>query len=329
MQIRMTEAELAGIVDEAGYGDGGTIAVAVVNGDGTIVRQERGILPDGRPMTCATRVYGASLTKQIAAMCAARFAKEGRIDPSASIRRWFPDLPDWADGVQFHHLVHHTSGFPDEDTLFDRIRDQGETRRTSDTMLAGLRSFSSLTRAPGESYEYSNIGYVCLGRIVELESATPLSAHFDQLVYRPLGMTQSLLWDGPDAHPAGSNPLDPNSPIPHSLGDGGMWATANDLTRWIQAMNADTFGVRDLMMVPGTLNDGQALDYAWGVKVTNEGGVDVCSHGGGWPGSISRMAWIPERDSGFIAFTVDGGESLDRVSELLRETLTAPRFPTP
>lgn len=108
-----------------------------------------------------------------------------------------------------------------------------------------------------------------------------------------------------------------------------MWTTANDLTRWIQAMNADTFGVRDLMMVPGTLNDGQALDYAWGVKVTNEGGVDVCSHGGGWPGSISRMAWIPERDSGFIAFTVDGGESLDRVSELLRETLTAPRFPTP
>jgi len=319
----VTEFDLAGIVEDAGYRDGGIIAIAVVNGDGLISRYERGVLTDGLPMTCDTLVYGASLTKQIVAMCAARLVQAGLIDPTSSITTWLPGLVGLADDVQFRHLVHHTAGFPDEATLVDRMGDEGGMLRTSEGMLAALASFRSLDRAPGDSFDYSNIGYVCLGRIVELVSGTALAEHVDEIVFRPLGMGRTRLWSGPGVRPEGGSTLDPDSPVPLSLGDGGMWTTANDLARWIRAMNADTFGVRDLMMIPGALNDESALDYAWAVRVTDRGGVNVCSHGGGWPGSISRMAWIPERTSGFIAFTVDGGPPLENLFATLLATLTS------
>lgn len=121
----------------------------------------------------------------------------------------------------------------------------------------------------------------------------------------------------------GAHPLDPEKPIPHSLGDGGMWTTAADFTRWITAINAELFGARELMMTKPTFNDGASLDHAWGIAVSSENGVEVCSHGGGWYGSVSKSSWIPSLKAGFIAFTVTGGDALDALSANLRKRLTA------
>lgn len=322
----MTGLDLAGIVAEAGCragGSGGSIAVAVVNRDGSIDRHQQGFLSDGQPITCESLVYAASLTKQIVAMCAARLVRAGDIDPSSSITRWLPEFRGLADGIQFRHLVHHTAGFPDEAVLVDRMGDEGRRQRTSEGMFAALASFRTLDQTPGDTFNYSNIGYVCLGRIVELVSGTPLAVHVDEIVFRPLGMTRTQLWSGPGGRPKDGNELDASSPDPLSLGDGGMWTTASDLTCWIRAMNGDQFGMRDICLAPGKLNDGTELEYAWGVNVANRGGVRACSHSGSWPGSFSRMSWLPERSAGFIAFTVDGGPPLDNLSETLLALLTS------
>jgi CubicO group peptidase (beta-lactamase class C family) len=319
----ISDIELGALVDEAGYADGEIIAVAVVNGDGTIVRQARGVLPDGRPMSTATHVYGASQTKQIIAMCAAQLVKSGRLDPDLPISAWLPELPGWGSRIRFRHLVHHLAGLPLEETLLERMDELGLNRRTSDAMLEAVATFPELIAEPGETHQYSNIGYVTMGRIIELVTGSPLIEYVDSVVFKPLQMTRSCLWQGPERHPDGANPLDPEKPIPHSLGDGGMWTTADDFTRWIEAMNADVFGVRELMMTKTTLNDGLPLDYAWAIAVSRENGVEVCSHGGAWYGSVSKSSWIPSLGVGFIAFTVTGGDALDALSANLRKRLTA------
>ena len=319
----ITEDELASIVDSAGCPESDAIAVAVVNPDGSIVRQARGTLPDGRDMSTTMQVYGASLTKQIVAMCVARLVNAGQLDPDQPIAAWIADLPEWSRQITVRHLLHHVSGFPEETPLIEKMTELGLTHRTSDAMLTGVAAFATLDTAPGAEHHYSNIGFVTLGRIVEIVTGASLIEHVDSMVFNPLGMNQSQLWNGPALHPPGANPLDPAHPAPHSLGDGGMWTTADDLTRWITAMNADAFGTRELMMTQIDLSDSTPLNYAWGVQVRQEDDVTFCSHGGGWHGSISHMAWLPDRSSGYIAFTRTGGEPLEKVTTALRQHLTA------
>jgi CubicO group peptidase (beta-lactamase class C family) len=319
----MGEYDLVRIVDSAGYPDDGVIAVAVVGGDDPPVLHARGLLPDGRAISASTLVYGASLTKQLVATCIARLASAGRIDVDQPIAGWFPDFPGWTKEIRVRHLLHHTAGLPDEDPLKARMRELGLTKRTNDTMLKAISSYSQLMSRPGEEHRYSNVGYVMLARIIEITTGVALATHVKTTIFEPLGMTQSLLWSGPARYPAGANGLDPNVLTPHSVGDGGMWTSADDMTRWIQAMYDDAFGTRDLIMTKAILNDGSPFDYAWGIAVTNEHGTNVCTHGGGWPGSYSLMSWIPERRTGFVAFTITGGEPLNQVSQALRRYLCA------
>jgi CubicO group peptidase (beta-lactamase class C family) len=319
----ITPQDLVRTVDAAGYSDDDVIAVAVVHEDDPPVRHARGRLPDGRIMSASTLVYGASLTKQIVATCIARLASAGTIDVDQPIAEWFPDFPGWTNEIRVRHLLHHTAGLPEEDPLKARMRELGLTRRTNETMLAAVATYSQLPSQPGEEHRYSNVGYVVLARIVEITTGVPLATHVAATIFRPLGMSQSLLWSGPERYPAGANGLDPDVLTPHSVGDGGMWTSADDMARWIRAMNDDAFGVRDLLMTKAILNDGSPFDYAWGISVTSEHGVNVCSHGGGWPGSYSLMSWLPERGTGFVAFTITGGEPLDQVSQALRRHLCA------
>ncbi len=131
-------SELQTMAEAAGYSDRTIVAAVVLTPDGERVRYAAGTLPDGRPMTTSTIVYGASQTKQLIAMCAARLERAGKLDPDTAISHWFPDWPDWAHRVTLRQLVHHQSGMPDEETILARMAELGYERRTSNAMLAAV-----------------------------------------------------------------------------------------------------------------------------------------------------------------------------------------------
>jgi CubicO group peptidase (beta-lactamase class C family) len=314
--------DLAQLANETGFDPEAIVAISVANGDGTVAHHARGTIADGRPMTVDTVVYGASLTKQVTATAIARLVQRGSIDPDRSIDHWFPNLPSWARTIRVRHLLHHTSGLPDETILAERMGEMELTTRTNTTMLRAVATFDNLVTPPGEAHQYCNIGYVMLAEIVAQASGEPIARHLARTIFEPLGMSNSLVWSGPDPHPDGANPLSPATGHPHSIGDGGMWTTATDLVHWIRAMNADTFGVRDLLLTPGTLADGSVLEYGWGVGIARENDTIIGSHGGGWHGSVSHMAWFPDHRTGYIAFTVTGGEPLTELGATLRQRLS-------
>lgn len=53
----------------------------------------RGTTLAGKPLTAATTVYAASLSKQITATCAALLVHQGRLDTESTLARWLPELP--------------------------------------------------------------------------------------------------------------------------------------------------------------------------------------------------------------------------------------------
>jgi CubicO group peptidase (beta-lactamase class C family) len=75
-----------------------------------------------------------------------------------------------------------SAGFPTDDPWADR--QEAMSRDNFDTLLTRLR----VVRPPGAAFEYSNLGYAILGRVIELVAAQPFQQFVTSEFLRPLGL---------------------------------------------------------------------------------------------------------------------------------------------
>lgn len=122
----------------------------------------------------------------------------------------------------------------------------------------------------------------------------------------------------------------PRLPAPLSLGDGGLWSTADDLLRWNEAMNTDALTIAAVLQRPGRLDDGTLLDYAWGVGVRTRAGHRVYRHGGGWPGLRLLLARVPDLGVGIVIIAPgDDTERRGVLDDALLDMVTGTGVPHP
>ncbi|MGH7685600.1 MAG: serine hydrolase domain-containing protein [Candidatus Dormibacteria bacterium] len=240
------------------------------------------------PVSGDSIFYAASLTKQFIGVLVAMSVDGGVMTPENSIREFLPELPLLADGITLSHLLHHTSGLP--------IDSQGRDN-------AGVVDWLAREVAPeysrGLAFQYSNVGYICLAVALERAGGNPIAELARTRLFEPLGMMNSSL----GGRPAGA--IASNSEVPLTIGDGGLWTSVRDLSRWNDAMNTRFFGqnVNDLIESTGTLNDGTSLAYAFGIGVNERMGHKTITHGGrviGWSGKTVR---IPDLGIGVALLT--------------------------
>jgi CubicO group peptidase (beta-lactamase class C family) len=309
---------IAKLIARAGYCASESVLVATQRAGEPIEVISQGAVR--APLTISSRVYMASLSKQIVGACAALLVRAGRLDINAALTRWLPELPRWAGDVRLRHLLHHTAGLPD-DRHIDAALTAFEDRST-EAVVAALTRMSSPARPPGTTFTYSNVGYVCLALAVERAAGQALAAFARDRVFVPLGMHDTLFWPGPDPMPPASIPLTHRHPAPLSLGDGGMWSTAFDILRWSRAINEDVLGISELLQTPGHLDDGRPLDYGWGVGVRTHNDYLVYRHGGGWPGIRLLHARAPGPGIGLLIVALDDDtERRVVLAEALLDTL--------
>lgn len=125
----------------------------------------------------------ASLTKPLAAFLFFALAQEGSISLEGKLAEVLPPLSsDPAAGrIRFHHLLSHTSGLPAYKPFFEAIRDAEEkenrplwgSAEAHDRIVDAARSLPP-EAAPGSSCVYSDIGFILLGRAIELTAFRPL-----------------------------------------------------------------------------------------------------------------------------------------------------------
>jgi len=257
----------------------------------------------GGGLTADTAVYTASLSKQITAACIALLVRQGRLNVDVPLAQWMPELPAWSRTVRLRQLIHHTSGLPEGVHIDDFLR--SKPARTTDDVVHALTRRDHLDRMPGDAHVYSNAGYVCLAVVVSRAAGQPLPSFAQEHIFGPLNMDNTLYWTGPAPHPRDAAPLDPSYPAPLSLGDGGVWSTARDLLRWNRSLLSDDLGVSEIMHTPGSLNDDEPLDYAWGVDVGSQDGHLLHRHGGSWPGVTAQLVRIPSKDASLVVIALD------------------------
>jgi len=285
----------------------------------------------------ATSVFRiASMTKSFTGAALMTLVAEGRVRLDEPVVTFVPELAGWrgptADGppLTVRHLVSMESGLPSDDPWADRHLDLPPAGM--DALIAVGASF---TWTPGLRFEYSNLGWGLVGRVIERVAGVPVQTLVTDRLLGPLGMS-STTW----VRPSTSNTAEPYRweddewvAEPEPLGDGtiapmgGLWTTVADLATWV-AFFCDAFPPRDddddgpvprwarrEMQQPRRLDgldearprpDGPARAQAYGYGIGLGVVVDrrlgtVIEHSGGLPGYGSHMRWVPDRGVGVVA----------------------------
>jgi CubicO group peptidase (beta-lactamase class C family) len=286
----------------------------------------------GPPPDADTVFRIASMSKSFTAAAIALLRDEGRLaldDPAAC---YVPEMDDWEFRPTIRHLLTMTAGFPTDDPWGDR--QQGLPLDEFGRFLAGGVSF---VREPGIAFEYSNLGYAILGRIITAVSGVPYKDFIRERFMLPLGMTRSGyeaasvtsaegLALGYRRGPAGWEELalDPYGAFAPM---GGVFTTISDLARWVAGLASAAEGaegaeggqhplsaasrremqqpqVPTLWDWPGAFpSDSQVTAYGFGLTITEDPVLGrIVGHGGGYPGFGTFMRWHPATGTGVIAF---------------------------
>ena len=309
---RLTEAVSAVMVSTGIAARPGAVAVRAP--DGTHAVCLCGPPEIDGPVTGATVMYGASLAKQVVGILVSLAVEAGELDLGQPLRQFFPWFPPWANQVRVRHLLHHTSGLPAAVASL-----AFSTTWDNPLVMAQLQRTNHLSTPPGTSYAYSNAGYICLAEILGQVTGGPITDLAATALFKPLGMTRTVLGQRPGSARTG------HQEPPTSVGDGGLWTTAEDLLRWGDSMNRRSLGptVHDRAETPGALDDGTPLDYAWGVRVTRRGDRLTITHGGSWPTWTAQTVRQPEQ--GISVAVLSAGDDAEQVSTtalLIADTLT-------
>lgn len=293
-------------------------AAVIVGRHGAIVWEKGyGTLggPLGTGVEPARTLYDlASLTKVVATATAAMvLVDRGRLRLDDPVARWVPEFRVGAKSrVTIRHLLTHRSGLPAGRGLSSN--DPVESRR--------LVLRTPLVGAPGERFEYSDLGPIVLGVVIERVTGERLDRFVQRAVYARLGMRSTMFRPTRAVSASRIAPTEPgiprgrvHDPIAHALGDvaghAGLFATASDLAVFAQFMleGGSHRGVR--LVKDSTV----ALFTRRGPQDRQALGWETCAGGGscgrvlgptafGHTGFTGTSLWIdPERDLFVIVLT--------------------------
>ena len=291
-------------------------------------------------ITPASVFYVGSLSKQFTAFAIALAAADGKLSLDDDVRKWIPELPDYGSRLTVRHLVHHTSGLRDYNTLFDIAGRRNDEAFDNHIVLRIVARQRALNFKPGDDYLYSNSGYVLLSLIVERATGTPLARFAKSRIFEPLGMRDTQFYDDVTrlvknrafAFDKAASEWRDNTPHSQRTGAGGVLTTVRDLLAWDNNTYEPRVGSHALITEthrPGTLNSGKALTYAHGLQIGDYRGERVVEHGGSLGGYRAHLMRFPDARTSVACLcnfgTSDPGERARRVAdEILRDRFQRP-----
>ena len=310
----------------------------------------------------ATAFRIASMTKSTTALAILMLRDQGRLALDAPLAEYVPQFasvqPATRDSppVTVRHLLNHTAGFVTDDPWGDRVL--GMTPAALDALIATGQLFA---RAPGLAFEYSNLGYALLGRVLTNVSGQPYQAFMRRSILEPLGMVRTTFdafeaargdfaWGHRFDEGAFSRErLEPDGEVGAM---GGLATTASDYARYVSFLLAAwparddpetgpirRSSVRELVLfsappfLPDAVDGRTPAASAYGYGLINAADAKLgrrLHHSGGLPGYGSHMLLLPESGIGVFAFGNRTYAPMSRITLAIAETVHAlqpPRAP--
>jgi D-alanyl-D-alanine carboxypeptidase len=235
-----------------------------------------------------------SVSKQFIASGIMMLIQEGKISLDDNISKFLEGTPDTWKDITIRHLLTHTSGIVREAPGFDPLKIQNDADVIKTAYPLPLRF------APGEKWEYCNVGYFSLAEIIRKVTGKSWGDYLGEHMFTPVGMSATrtttiadLVQNRANGYIWRNGKLQ-NAEIYFALRPSGAFlSSVLDLAKWDAALYTDKFlksSVREQMWTPVKLNNGTYHPYGFGWELSPIAGHKRVHHGGSLPGFRAAMA---------------------------------------
>jgi len=286
----------------------------------------------------------ASVSKQFTAAAIVQLKEKGKLSYDQDIKDFIPGFP--YDGITVRHLLNHVSGLPDYEALMDEYWMPELEYNDLNKFVSGnediinmmIEKKPEIDFKPEEKWEYSNTGYLLLASIVSKVSGIPFKTYVKENIFDPAGMG-SVVYDyvpgldsnmpervfGYRAELDGKRVFEDRHYINPVRGDGGIYASLEDLRKWDRILYTDKIiseaSIKEAFS-PFILKNGDTTDYGFGWFLgESPTGKKVVSHSGGWVGFGTFIYREIEEDNCFILLTNNSGSYLNEAVEELKNIM--------
>lgn len=263
--------------------------------------------------TLDTRFYAGSITKTFTAVAIAQLVEQGKIAWTDPLARFLPDFPtpEAASSIQIRHLLTHTSGLggafpPGSKIVPDSYRSVADYMKTAPQ--------TPPSHPPGTKRRYSNLGYMLLGRIVEIASGEDYYDYISAHVFKPAGMTSA----GTDSRDSIIPKLAYGYEPDYSIDDasfhetdlrlparaspfGGAYVSAADLLRFERALRSGTLvSPQTWTLISTPRPELGAPDWGYGFAIDEprrDTGRKTVGHGGNQIGACTSWRMIRDAEA--------------------------------
>ncbi|MBL8816597.1 MAG: DUF1343 domain-containing protein [Planctomyces sp.] len=182
--LKIEEVVREGIAQEKMPG----CVVLVGRRDGVVYHRAFGNLqtmPEPEEMQLDTVFDLASLTKPIStATSIMTLVEQGKIELDQPVVKYLPDFgANGKESITIRQLLTHQAGLIPDNALDDYLMGADEAFRRINELKP--------TSEPGTKFIYSDVGFLVLGRIVEVVSGKDLHDYSQEKIFQPLGMTET------------------------------------------------------------------------------------------------------------------------------------------
>lgn len=315
----MSDAELQAVVGQRLHGDrtGACFATAVIDGD----RVSRAyVCADGgadmggsaRRIGPATAFEIGSVSKPMMAALLAGLIREGKASLDDPLSAYLPEgtqVPTFeGKPILLRHIVTHTSGLPAIHAGMQHADPANPYARLTGRDLLDALSKTTLARAPGAQFEYSNFAAMLLSYAVARRAGEDFETLIDERLFAPLGMTRSYIGRKPDGvtaatgHTPDGKPTSPWDFPTDFAGVGGVRATLDDMVRYVQAQagNAPKPLDADFALTHVAIPNDAKTPMAMHWMIAQLNGRSFLAHEGGTGGFSSFVAFDPKQKFGVV-----------------------------
>lgn len=293
------------------YGFSGT--VLIVKNNQVLISKGYGLadVERGKANTVNTLFDVGSIAKTFTATAILQLEMQGKLKTDDSINKYLGEFPKDKASITIHHLLTHTAG------LNLDARDAGITPTDSREEFLQKVKDAPLLSAPGNNYNYSNLGYGLLAIIIEKVSGQDWRIYLKKHLLKPAGLSHTMIYG--DAFPQGSlargytgtpeEDLKPEEHLQQDRQDSYLWGkyvtgsvgvvtTTGELYKWWRALHSKRIlseHARRKMFTIQAVNQG----YGWNIRATENETTRI--HRGGQRGGFqSMLAYYPKEDAVLI-----------------------------
>lgn len=278
----------------------------------------------GEELNLETAFELASVSKQFTAMGIVQLQKEGKLSYDDSISQYIPELESY-EGITIKNLLVHTGGLPDYMYILDK--EWGKTEFATNKGVLNL--FQELQPEkefePGETFSYSNTGYLALATIIERVSGKTFEEYLKEKIFTPLNMDNTFVYrrryqsKEVDNYALGyiysdslKGKILPDEKgkdfyyvyLDGIVGDGMVNSNLHDLLRWDRALYDNTLindEDKEMIFSSYPMKEDNETNYGFGWFVAQDSLYGkVVSHSGRWAGYLTNIARDIDTDKTII-----------------------------